>query len=391
VIDRAFEQQKEVGPGLVHDENDFLTKTFTEFFETDTDIIRFDDQQARQQAETLLGRVYPGTHYQFELHRGKKSLFSEYGIEAEVQRLEQPEVPLPNGGMIIIEKARGLVAIDVQSGTVRPRQGFRAASLEINLAAAEEIPRQLRLRNLEGLIVVDFIDLEQDKDGKSVIDRLHTSIKRDRASFVILPISKLGLVEVARKRTGSIFVGRTDPVGRTSQVSEAEGAHPKVFLCYRREDTRNHAGRIHDWLTDHFGEDAVFYDLNIPVGEDWRLFIEQAIRRSSLMLVLIGESWLPAIQKGQNNADDFVRFEIEKAIERQLRIIPLSVGKAKFPSVRELPPSIEQLAFQRGLPIREEPDFRTDMRQLIDVLTSYGLINTKKTRKPKARAGNRSV
>ena len=277
-IGRASEELERTTPGLVHDANDFVTRAFSELLDSDTDVVRFDDPQAYRQAEGLVRRVYPGHRCNVELYSGSEAMFSHYGIEDEIRQLDEPDVLLPNGGALAIDKARGMVAVDVLLGTVRPSRGIEAAAFEINLSAAREIPRQLRLRNIEGLIVVDFMDVEEERQ-RTLMQTLRDEVMRDRASFRILPMSQLGLVEMARSRTASIFLGQTDPVRGTDHVGEAEAVRPKVFLCYRREDSQNQAGRIHDWLTNRFGNEAVFYDLNIPAGEDWRQFIEESIRK----------------------------------------------------------------------------------------------------------------
>jgi ATP-dependent Clp protease ATP-binding subunit ClpA len=145
----------------------------------------------------------------------------------------------------------------------------------------------------------------------------------------------------------------------------------RVFISYRRQDASDATGRIYDRLVTRFGKEQVFKDVdNIPYGTDFRNEMGRAVGQSVVVLVVIGEHWLSVTdQNGRRrieNLDDFVRIEVEAALKRDVRVIPLLVGGARMPSQAELPEAIQALAFRNAVQIRNDPDFHRDMDRLIE-------------------------
>jgi ribonuclease E len=133
-------------------------------------------------------------------YEGPEPLFHKYKIEEEITRIQQKHVPLPSGGSIVIESTEALVAIDVNSGSFRADNNAEETAYQMNLQAAREIARQLRLRNLGGVIVNDFIDMREEKHKRGVERALRDSLKRDRARTKILKMSAFGIIEMTRQR-----------------------------------------------------------------------------------------------------------------------------------------------------------------------------------------------
>src|SRR5438045_8212567 len=127
-------------------------------------------------------------------------MFHKYGIEDEIAKIQRRHVPLPEGGSIVIDQTEALVAIDVNSGNFRVENDAERTAYEMNLRAAKEIARQLRLRDLGGVIVNDFIDMREERHCRGVERALREAIKRDRASTKILRMSAFGLIEMTRQR-----------------------------------------------------------------------------------------------------------------------------------------------------------------------------------------------
>src|SRR5947209_681766 len=127
-------------------------------------------------------------------------LFHRYGIENEIARIQQRHVPLPHGGSIVIDQTEALVAIDVNSGNFRADNNAEETAYQMNLQAAKEIARQLRLRDLGGVIVNDFIDMRDEKHNRNVERALREAMQRDRARTKILRISQFGIIEMTRQR-----------------------------------------------------------------------------------------------------------------------------------------------------------------------------------------------
>lgn len=150
---------------------------------------------------------------------------------------------------------------------------------------------------------------------------------------------------------------------------------PKIFLSYRRDDSADVTGRIHDWLTAKLGSEMVFRDVDdIPIGVDFKDYLENAVSQCGLMLVVIGPQWLTITdasgQRRLDDARDFVRIEVESALNRNIPVIPLLVSNATMPEEAALPSTMFKLAYRNGMSIRRDPDFRSDMDRLIRALES---------------------
>ena len=159
-----------------------------------------------------------------------------------------------------------------------------------------------------------------------------------------------------------------------------------VFISYRRKDSQYIADRIYDWLVPEFGPDNVFKDVDaIPLGRDFRRILQDAVARCDVLLVVIGPRWLgetdAAGRRRVDNPGDWVRIEIETALERDIPVIPLLVDGASFPRGEDLPPSLQVLVYRHGTPVRPDPDFRPDMGRVIKALrkTEPGVSRTAPT------------
>ena len=160
----------------------------------------------------------------------------------------------------------------------------------------------------------------------------------------------------------------------------------KVFISYRRKDSQYIADRIYDWLVPEFGPDNVFKDVDaIPLGRDFRRILQDAVARCDVLLVVIGPRWLgetdAAGRRRVDDPGDWVRIEIETALERDIPVIPLLVDGASFPHREDLPPSLQELVYRHGTPLRPDPDFRPDMGRVIRALrkTEPGVSGTAPT------------
>jgi len=150
----------------------------------------------------------------------------------------------------------------------------------------------------------------------------------------------------------------------------------RIFVSYRRSDSADIAGRIYDRLIVRFGKDPVFKDVDsIPLGFDFKEYLDKKVGECDVLLAIIGDRWLDASDsKGKNRLEDptdFVRIEIESALQRGIPVIPLLVRGAEMPSEETLPSSLRKLVYRNGIPIRSDPDFHRDMDRLISALEKY--------------------
>ena len=187
-------------PVDIYEESDMIIRTIRDIFSSEVDIIHVDEERAFERAKEFLQMVMPRHVGRLQLYLGKEPLFNKYKLEDEISMIHQREVPLKKGGSIVIDQTEALVAIDVNSGKFRASGSAEDSAFQINQLAAKEIARQLRLRDLGGVVVNDFIDMRQERHRRGVERVLKEAVKRDRARTKILRTSPFGLIEMTRQR-----------------------------------------------------------------------------------------------------------------------------------------------------------------------------------------------
>ncbi len=192
--------KKTRSPAPIYQESDMITRTIRDIFTAEIDTIWIDERSAFERAQEFLKNVMPRFVNRIKFHDEKVPLFWKYGIEQEIAKIQRRQVPLPEGGSIVIDQTEALVAIDVNSGNFRVENDAERTAYEMNLRAAKEIARQLRLRDLGGVIVNDFIDMRDERHRRGVERALREAVKRDRARTKILRISAFGMIEMTRQR-----------------------------------------------------------------------------------------------------------------------------------------------------------------------------------------------
>ncbi len=187
-------------PVEVYQESDLVTRTIRDVFDTEIDKIIIDDAEIVGRAKDFLSIVMPRYQERVEYYDGKIPLFYKYGIEDQIAQINSRRVELASGGFMVIDQAEALVAIDVNSGKFRQPENAEQTALEINLEAADEIIRQLKLRDLGGVIVIDFIDMRMESHHREVERKIRDGLKDDRAKTKVLKMSQFGIIELTRQR-----------------------------------------------------------------------------------------------------------------------------------------------------------------------------------------------
>jgi ribonuclease E len=198
VVARRIKKLK--SPAEIYEESDMVIRYIRDTFTSDIDTIWIDQPAAYEHAKEFLEVVMPRFADRLKLYEGREPLFQKHGLEEEIARIQQKKVHLPLGGSIVIEQTEALVAIDVNSGNFRAENNAEETAYQMNLQAAREIARQLRLRDLGGVIVNDFIDMRDEKHRRGVEKALRDAMKRDRARTKILKTSQFGIIEMTRQR-----------------------------------------------------------------------------------------------------------------------------------------------------------------------------------------------
>jgi ribonuclease E len=187
-------------PALIYEEADLIKRSIRDVFARDVEEMIVEGEDAYQQAREFMRMLMPANASKVRLHRDATPLFARHGVDAALDAMNSPTVQLRSGGYIVINQTEALVAIDVNSGRATRDRHIEDTALRTNLEAAEEIARQLRLRDLAGLIVIDFIDMESSKHDAMVEKRLKDSLRHDRARIQVGRISHFGLMEMSRQR-----------------------------------------------------------------------------------------------------------------------------------------------------------------------------------------------
>ncbi|MFC1826482.1 Rne/Rng family ribonuclease [Thermodesulfobacteriota bacterium] len=195
--------QTAISPALIYKDQDIIAKVLRDYYSPDIQEILVDTKETQKQVIDFL-KLLPSKQRKttVRLHQGSRPIFNQYGLEEQIEQIYQPVVKLPSGGSIVINPTEALVAIDVNSGRTAKDKNFAETIFLANSEAASELARQLRLRDLGGLIVVDFIDMRNSRHIREVEKRVKASMKRDRAKVDISRISRFGLMQISRQKLG---------------------------------------------------------------------------------------------------------------------------------------------------------------------------------------------
>ena len=189
------------GPGIVHEDLTLVIRTLRELSATTIERVRIDSRETLERVLDFTARFLPEMSPRIELYTGEWPIFDLYAVEDEIQRALQRKVPLKSGGHIVIDQTEAMTTIDVNTGRFVGHRNFEETIFKTNLEAAQTIARQLRLRNLGGIIIIDFIDMGSEAHKRQVLRALEKALARDHTRTHISNVSPLGLVEMTRKRT----------------------------------------------------------------------------------------------------------------------------------------------------------------------------------------------
>ncbi|HKI51728.1 MAG TPA: Rne/Rng family ribonuclease, partial [Geothermobacteraceae bacterium] len=192
--------RKVKSPALIYRESNLMIRSIRDYFTPDMDEVLVDDPAVLKEAQDFFQQVMPEYAKLVKLHQERRPIFSKYQIEDQIETIAQKQVFMPGGGSIVIDSTEALVAIDVNSGKMAGEAGVEGTAYKTNLEAASEVARQLRLRDLGGLVVIDFIDMRDRKHIREVEKRLKEALKPDKARVTVGRISQFGLLEMSRQR-----------------------------------------------------------------------------------------------------------------------------------------------------------------------------------------------
>jgi len=261
-----------IAPALIYEEEDLVKRAIRDLYDKDIEGVFVEGEAGFKEARDFMRMLMPSQAKKVQLYRDPEPLFVKYKVEDHLSQIYSPVVPLRSGGYLVINQTEALVAVDVNSGKSTRERNIEATALKTNMEAAEETARQLRLRDLAGLIVIDFIDMDESKNNRAVEKKLKDALKDDRARIQMGKISGFGLMEISRqrRRTG-VLEGTThvcehcNGTGRVRSVEssalatlraleiealkgggEATLKAPRAVALYILNEKRAHLARIHE-------------------------------------------------------------------------------------------------------------------------------------------------
>ncbi len=212
-------------PAVVHRDQTLLYRTIRDVFGEEIDRLVIDDPEEYEKVSLVAGMVAPKLREKIALYDGTEPIFDRFGIEKDLDSLLEHQIWIKGGAYLVIDQMEALTAIDVNTGRQVGSTSLSETILRTNIDACEEICRQLRLRDMGGIIVVDFIDMEDAADKKKLLDHFTKALDRDRARTRVGKVSSLGLVEITRKRTGESV---TESITSTCPMCEGRGRVPST-------------------------------------------------------------------------------------------------------------------------------------------------------------------
>jgi ribonuclease G len=292
------ERSKNAAPGeLVHEDLPLFLRAIRDLTSLEVEKIRIDSRESWQKARQFASKLIPDLNVSIEYYPGERPIFDLYGVEDEIQKALERKVELKSGGYLILDQTEAMTTIDVNTGAFVGHRNLEETIFKTNMEAAQAISRQLRLRNLGGIIIIDFIDMTDEEHKRQVLRALEKSLARDHAKTQITEVSSLGLVEMTRKRTReSLEHVLCEPcpccAGRGT-LKTAESTCYEIFREILREARQFDvesllvlaSAAVVDRLLDE--ESANLAELEAFIGKTIRLQVEELYSQEHYDVVLI--------------------------------------------------------------------------------------------------------
>ena len=293
---------KSNAPSIIYEEENLVRRAVRDMFDKDFDGIQVEGVEGFKEARDFMRVLMPSQSKKVHLYQGARPLFATNGIEEMLTQIHQPVVPLPSGGYLVINQTEALVAIDVNSGRATKERNVEATAFKTNMEAAVEAARQLRLRDLAGLIVIDFIDMDESKNNRAVEKVLKDALAKDRARIQMGRISGFGLMEISRQRRRlGVIEGATEVCPHCQGAGRVRSAESAALMTLRAVDIeagKNGAGSVNLRLCTA----VALYILNHK-----RDYLQRLLAQRGLNVVIVIDDTLGqgehTLERTETNAD----------------------------------------------------------------------------------------
>lgn len=277
---------------LIHRDLGLVFQTVRDILSEDTVVFMIDNKHEQHEAQDFVQMLSPELADRVKPFEGKTPIFEAFNVDKELETLLQSRISLPSGGTIIIQEAESLCAIDVNTGKFTGKESQEETVTQTNIEAADEVARQLRLRNIGGIIVIDFIDMRRARNRQKVVEALHRATSRDRAKIKILPITRLGLVEMTRERKRESMLATL-----CQTCSECRGigmvlSNESLFIKVKKEILKLTNGRpqgkmrlvLHPEVAAYFKERKE--DLNRSINRECEIQMDGTLRYDDYKIII---------------------------------------------------------------------------------------------------------
>jgi ribonuclease E len=309
---------RSTAPKLVYEEGNLIKRSIRDLYSREIDQIIVAGEDAYREAKDFMRMLMPSHARNVQVYKDETPLFARSGVEAQLDAMFSPQVTLRSGGYIVINQTEALVSIDVNSGRATREHSIEDTALNTNLEAAEEIARQLRLRDLAGLIVIDFIDMEEKRNNRAVERKLKDCLRADRARIQLGRISHFGLMEMSRQRirTG-VLESSTVPCPHCRGTGQVRSIASLTLQILRA---------LEDYLLRHSGHHLLVRtrpEVALYILNQKRRHLAQLEERFGLGIMVSGEA--------PENGSGFVLERGEPVSERPARVAPISMAETPPP------------------------------------------------------------
>ena len=274
---------KSKGSALLYRDADLLIRLVRDRFSADVDELVIDDKEAYQRVCSLVEAISPELVGRIRYYEAKTPIFKAYHIEEEIDKLGAREVELKSGGFLVIDKTEALTVIDVNTGKYVGKTNLGDTVYQTNLEAAAEILKQIRLRDIGGIIIVDFIDMEKESQKEELLAYMRGQVKHDRTKTNIVDITNLGLVEITRKKTrqniDSIVYSECPICHGRGRIESPETVAIRISRDIRRMERKSHAREgyeieVHETVAEELQANQLMMNLAAEFGTDIKVTVK---------------------------------------------------------------------------------------------------------------------
>ncbi len=324
-------------PTLVYEEGNLVKRVIRDLYDKDIEEVLVEGEPAYKEAKAFMRMLMPSHAKKVQNYKDHTPLFLRHQVESQLEAIHAPTAQLKSGGYIVINPTEALVAIDVNSGKATKERNIEQTALRTNLEAAEEAARQMRLRDLAGLLVLDFIDMDENKNVRAVEKKMKDSLKRDRARIQVGRISQFGLMEMSRqRRRTSLVEGSADVCPHcqgTGHIRSIESSALVALRTLEEEGVRGRAAHVRlacptevalyllNEKRDHLNAIKSRYEMRVTVDADDALMRPNCVlervetRREAARAEAIAQEEAPLVTAGEAAQDDDARPADEPSLE----------------------------------------------------------------------------